>query len=398
MQVTLLEPWEHAVLLLMDGSRSAHAISELLAPSIDDQTIDDEVVDRCLRYLRRQGLTVEPPAEPSAAPGPRTMAELQSAYAEWHKEPAKTGQHKDWLAPPLPGTGANIAPSLSPTVAMPRRQRGVGTTLLLAEADSLLGARTGDQQTETAVPVAEPQATQVLRAMDASGADELDVLSAVDSAVREANAVVSRSRLGASEIRADDVVRPGEVGLRPTMVGQPPARADEETSTMIPTFGDDALPHSATMETTSPGKLIAAPQTRARTVSTGARPPPGLTREIVEHLRALGEEDEDAGLGDVLGELDTAELMVASAHFARLRHGVPGSRRLTALVTTLESLVRQEAESAPSLSPRTARTPFHAVVQAIIDDAVAAGRCPGCLSLAAVGFRHCGSCGFEPSC
>ncbi len=415
-QVTLLEPWEHSVLLLLDGTRTVHDVVDLLAPSVDGQSIDEEIVARCFRYFRRQSLTVD--AEPRIRPGPRTMADLQAAYAEWHKEPMSTEQHAEWLAPPLPGTGMNIAPGLGPTTAMDKSNRGVGTTLLLAEADSLIASgATGDGATDAVVPVfvsrqrpkvlvpaAPPQVLAELDASDGESGD-LDVLSAVDSAVREASAVVGRRDRSTHDTLPGGYTPPPESGLRPTIVGAEPAdgepaprdgealRSDDDTAALVQVYEGPEVPVE---ERTNPGKLIQPVDRRSRTVSTGARPPPGLTRAIVDRLRKIGAQSPAAGLADVIGGLEAADIAAAREHFSCLRTNVPSSRRLGALVSTLESL-GDDVVSAPALSPRIARSSFAEVIESIVADAAVAGRCAACLSPAANDFRRCGTCGFEPS-
>jgi hypothetical protein len=85
LRVTLLEPWEHAVLLLLDGQRTLDAVLALLAPEAEGQAIDRVLIERCVRGFLREGL-VEPEAEAAdvpPAPGPITLTALRLAALEW---------------------------------------------------------------------------------------------------------------------------------------------------------------------------------------------------------------------------------------------------------------------------------------------------------------------------
>lgn len=149
-RVTVLEPWEHAVLVLSDGSRGPAEIAKLLDEGVLGEPVTLDAVRRCLKLFEHQEL-IEPltpfGAEPPQVTGPRTLANLQLAYREWHKDPVKTGQilagshpfvHVDGIKP----TG------LSPTVALPDDDNGgppvaVGSTLVLGGAKS--GFEAGDR-------------------------------------------------------------------------------------------------------------------------------------------------------------------------------------------------------------------------------------------------------------
>ncbi|MCC7383952.1 MAG: hypothetical protein IT384_19075 [Deltaproteobacteria bacterium] len=191
-QVTLLEPWEHAVLVLCDGQRTAAEIVDLLAPSVEDQEIDAEVVHRCLKFFERESLIQHAGLRHSdqPPPGPTTMAELQRAYAEWHREPPKTGEHVG-LAPPYPRTGVRAPVGLEPTVAVPKRGAAdpaqVGTTLVLAGVSSVGGT-----------PAGRPTPWDAGRSRE----EVMDLLAAVDDAVAEAGAIDAREKLGRQLPRA----------------------------------------------------------------------------------------------------------------------------------------------------------------------------------------------------
>lgn len=214
-QVTLLEPWEHAVLLLCDGQRTAAEIVDLLAPSVEDQEIDAEVVHRCLKFFERESLILQAGLRHSdqPPPGPVTMAELQQAYGEWHREPPKTGQHAG-LPPPYPRTGVRAPVGLEPTVAVPKRGAAdpaqVGTTLVLAGVPSVGGA---------------PAARPIPRETGLNREEVIDLLAAVDDAVAEAGAIDAREKLGRQLPRA----RPVETGEVIVQESRPVAERPEIT-------------------------------------------------------------------------------------------------------------------------------------------------------------------------
>jgi hypothetical protein len=147
-QVTLLEPWEHAILVLCDGTRDATAIAKLLESGVDGEPIDLKTVRRSLKLFEREkliegGASRAPEAKallPSMSA--RTLANLQDAYREWHKDPVRTGQILSGVWPSFDQFKDAMRASLDPTVALPEdgigAPAGVGSTLFLAEAESLL--------------------------------------------------------------------------------------------------------------------------------------------------------------------------------------------------------------------------------------------------------------------
>lgn len=155
MTTTLLEPWEHAVLILCDGTHTPTEITGVLSPAIEGEPVDARSVQRCLKFFERERLidTAGLRRQPTlAAPGPRTLAGLQLAYREWHKDPVRTGQILSGLfPPPFPEPDGSVRAGLDPTVAVSREGEGkgsepvgVGTTLFLAQASSLLDAPVSD--------------------------------------------------------------------------------------------------------------------------------------------------------------------------------------------------------------------------------------------------------------
>jgi hypothetical protein len=189
-RVCLLEPWEHAVLVLCDGTRTARQILEVLDHPIDGETIDLKTVKRTVSSFELQRLLEEPgqqkeEAGPSA--GPRTLAGLQQAFREWHKDPAKTGQILSGIfTAPFVDPGSKKLPvGLEPTVALPEDEPkqpsapvAIGTQLVVGEQEegsdaraikSLLDSdeapgkltKSRDQDVETQVGSLEPDSAEV---------------------------------------------------------------------------------------------------------------------------------------------------------------------------------------------------------------------------------------------
>jgi len=130
-RVTLLEPWEHAVLVLCDGNRSATEIAAILAEGVEGEAVNEAAVSRCFKYFGREELFDGPREQPPA--GPRTLANLQQAYREWHKDPLRTGQIFAGLLP-FPMAPGPMPIGLEPTVALPDEPVEVGSTLVLGSS------------------------------------------------------------------------------------------------------------------------------------------------------------------------------------------------------------------------------------------------------------------------
>ncbi len=171
-RVTLLEPWEHAILVLSDGTRGPSQIAELLDEGVLGEAVTLEAVHRCLRFFEHQELIdVLSPfnGEPEPVTGPRTLANLQLAYREWHKDPVKTGQILAGTHPFVQVDG--ITPvGLSPTVALPDDDNGgppvaVGSTLVLGGSKSAFEA--GDRPLRSVFETSGDARTEI-GALDAS--------------------------------------------------------------------------------------------------------------------------------------------------------------------------------------------------------------------------------------
>ncbi len=204
---TLLEPWEHAILVLCDGSRTPAVLVDLLAPEVEGTPIDLEVVRRCLKFFERQGLITKVGLRASDAPppGPVTLTELQRAYAEWHKSPAD--QEPDTgVPPPIPRTSPKIAAGLDPTVSA--RQAGSSKSMLtgvhsLLDAAAAVEEDTGDlEETDPPMP---------------------DLMAALDDAMAEASQVERTERARKEKRRAGVEVAEAESRPRTSGVFAPPA-------------------------------------------------------------------------------------------------------------------------------------------------------------------------------
>lgn len=145
--VTLLEPWEHAVLILCDGTRDAVVIAKMLEKGVEGDTVELKGVQRTFKYFEREKLVEVSGKKPQSLPpaGPRTLAEIQLAYREWHKDPVRTGQIlSGLLPPPVIEPPSDLRSGLDPTVALPEddaEHKGsvaIGSMLVLAGSESLL--------------------------------------------------------------------------------------------------------------------------------------------------------------------------------------------------------------------------------------------------------------------
>ena len=457
--VTILEPWEHAALVLCDGTRTASEIADLLAT--DDESIELEDVERCLKYFERQALIDEIGLRVSddAPPGPRTLAEIQLAYNEWHREPIKTGQFPDWLAPSFPGLASPLQTGLDPTMAFEKMGGGqrtaVGSTIVLADAESVLI----DSQPGTPIgsdngtgESTDSQMRAVLARLEI-GEDEiseedsdlLDVLSAVDQAVSEADALDARGEIVEPPLsRLQEMLRNAsvnaDIALNPTMVGVPAESAGritrvidhgehseaQETIAAVPVFEEkttrtryprdatpvDAIrppiadapaptyrPHDDTH--TELGVMVHAPEERSRTVSTGAAVDVSLRRERFDRLISTGgAADRRAGarnaatIDDVVGSLAADDLEQTLVHFQQLSERLPRNRKIASFAQTLQAGVNPGRST--SAARRRLTQSFNIMFREIMDEAVEAGRCPVCLARGPAQFKRCTGCGYQP--
>ncbi len=242
-RVTLLEPWEHAVLVLCDGTHTPRQMLDVLDHPIEGETVDLKSVQRALRFFEQQDV-IEPiglvKQEEQRTPGARTLAGLQQAYREWHKDPAKTGQILSGVLPlPYPDPSNMKVPiGLDPTVALPedeekpRHPVAIGTTLVVGdlsdepdgramksllqkqdEPSTMVGSLAGDGQAEVAAGEFEEDELEL-------GGKLSDLLAAVDNDFAE---VEKREREREAKNKTD---RP-KAKKAPPPVGRPIAGVAE---------------------------------------------------------------------------------------------------------------------------------------------------------------------------
>lgn len=268
-RVTLLAPWEHAILVLCDGARTANEIAELLRDGVDGEPVSTAGVRRSFQFFRQQGLT-DSEDDPLPPPGPKTLANLQQAYREWHKDPAKTGRIlSGLLSPPLMNDPPPFRPSLGPTVALPDPEDrpnpvSVGSTLVVDgppgdESRALRSVldRAGAETEARSLPASEPVAV-----VDEELANVADLLAAVD--VELADVVASSGLAEASDTDRDaawpDVDAANTAGAEATSI------VDRPKSSANPPLERDADPRSVTepRDETQTGTLLPEPARRFR--------------------------------------------------------------------------------------------------------------------------------------
>lgn len=266
-RVTLLEAWEHAILVLSDGSRGVLEIASMLAGGIEGEPVTPGAVRRCLKFFERQEL-IEPaglcssPALPPA--GPQTLAGLQLAYREWHRDPVRTGQIlAGFLDPPFVRLDGSAPVGLDPTVALPEDDElepkpvAVGTTLVLGDGQSafsqaralrslLDGGASRDAPTQVGA-LAEDESDDELLELD----DVAELLAAVDgdfAAIGEEAPVhkpppVGRAIAGEAEIPAARDRRKPSTKVQMKSPGAPVVRLPASVATEV----EDAREATRTM-------------------------------------------------------------------------------------------------------------------------------------------------------
>ncbi len=200
-QGTLLEPWEHGVLVLCDGTRDAVTIAKMLEKGVDGEVVDLRAVQRCFKYFEREKLC-EPQvgrrAQSLPPAGPHTLAEIQHAYREWN--PERSGVIAAWLPPPVidPSRDLQIRPGLDPTVALPGDEAAtdkpsvtIGSMLVLAGSESVLStAKPQRPEPETVIgplgmPAGLPDMSKTPPEPLDVGSDIQALLASVDDDVRD---------------------------------------------------------------------------------------------------------------------------------------------------------------------------------------------------------------------
>lgn len=162
--VVLLEPWEHAILVLCDGTRTLFEIGEVLEEGVEGEPVTHGGIERTLEMFEHHQL-IEPmhrgESKARKTASPRTIAGLQQAYREWHKDPSKTGQILAGVLPaPFLEPPGVMPVGLSPTVALPEEEEAapvaVGTTLVLGSSTDSFEDQGLRSVLEGAVPSAQP--------------------------------------------------------------------------------------------------------------------------------------------------------------------------------------------------------------------------------------------------
>lgn len=225
-QATLLEPWEHGVLVLCDGTRDAAMIAKMLEKGVDEEPVDLRGVQRCFKYFEREKLTeAQVGKKPQSLPpaSPKTLAEIQLAYREWHKDPEKSGVISAWLPPPMidpAARGLELRSGLDPTVALPDDETGekpsvaIGSMLVLAGSESLLASpnpKPKRDEPETLIgplgqPAGLPELSNTPEPIDVDP-DIQALLASVDEDVREVESREAKA-LAKKQKKAARVVPP----------------------------------------------------------------------------------------------------------------------------------------------------------------------------------------------
>ena len=272
----------------------------------------------------------------------------------------------------------------------------------------------------------------------------LDVLSVLEKAVDEANALDARARVASMPSEPDEppaealeeMLRNARVNadaaLNPTMVAPPSdddghqtARitdweADDETKDTIalhPAY--DQQTQRTILTARDNGSIdvstISPPETetqngvmvhsqmpdRVRTVSTGARPDPTIARDLFDRIITTGRACDrrggkrgSASVNQVVAAL-AEDMGDAARHFSDLAARVPKARKLAAMSVAFMTLADPD-RAETSAGSRAGRPSFSPLLRAAIDELVGAGRCPSCISRTSAGFLKCSTCGYTP--
>ena len=186
LEVTLLLPWENAVLVLCDGSRTVFDLSKLLEEH-GEQPKPIADIERCLASFKTARLIDElaPPRGRQALPRSRTVAELQQAYMEWHKVPDQRSQllqgymPADMPDPFVDEPKAFIPKGRSPTVAHPQNAPKNDSPWAPRDYDSLPPSELETHQVGFYDPLGFQEAASAYEEAESSGRPTLPMTSAV---------------------------------------------------------------------------------------------------------------------------------------------------------------------------------------------------------------------------
>lgn len=397
LKVTVLEAWEHAVLLLCDGTRDPGTIAELMGPA-DGASGDEASVRAAIEFFARENLVLVERQRASprfASAGPQTRAQLLSAYDEWHKE--------------APSTGARAAPD-SPfgEAGPPAMKPGLGPTVALSggEDDDAPRHRVGSVLVAAAV---EPSAP-----VHGDGAHE------PGDAPPEGAAGTAVGRM-VPEPAPTGPWGPAEVGGAASATEELEARSpvepedpDESDLGEEPTFDHRAAGRGFSGEAKRFARQGRRPTLdRAATQLAGGAP--GVSA-VFARLRAAGvrprgeAQPRRGGRGrrrDVssadrfeegLAHLERGDLAFALRHFRSLARRMPDSRRVQAFVRAIEDVALHTEDRMEDTAPielNELRARALSGLDSALDEAMRHGRCPSCFTEVAAGARLCPHCGFS---
>lgn len=400
--MVLLETWEHAVLVLSDGEHTAESMAPAISRGLRGLSLAE--VAGCIERLETEGLleiektleeTVEEPSPPLA--GPRTLAGLQQAYREWHRDPVKTGQiFVGELPEPFPGDGLRPSPvGLGPTVSVEdaRPSFRIGATFVVGQdgraeeapaVASLLDGPPEDAPTQDAPtrigPPPAPEAASGPEETDEVGLAEL--LAAVDSELssfdeEEATQVPAPPAPPDVKARGAGQRMSGEAAV-------PAGRADRPSSTNIETSPPTLAPTVVAPEPDEYTMLVAGRRRGSRAPTEAAAE--GPARAAFGWLRKAGEAgaSRPGGFTSVLSEASSTELAGIMGHLRRLIAARPEVSEVSALLAQVESAGRGEDVARDG--------GFFGAAHA----SARAGTCPSCVREGGPDFRVCPHCGYAP--
>ena len=396
-QVALLEDWEYAALVLCDGERAEDEILELLSSGELNEVINKPELRRCLKFFESKTL-IEPLGllrTQTIVDSPRTMAELQLAYEEWHKEPVATGQFPSWLAPWSAEEPQSHPPSMEPTmtqIPLPRAPPvQVGSTIELDAADSLLVNPVVPREKIEEEPTDSPnslkpntQAHKILSAVYSDESEELaseyeapkmNILFAVDEAV----SAVEQSDAAAIPLTASS---PAEKPMRFSQM--------EDSATVQVRTVSSAPPDDRAQT------RVAKSQPPARRMETVATTPgyEPIFRTWINHTR---EQMSARPLGSLvplrrtLVSFDQNRWSDLAKHVDDLMGLLPHEDALDTMALALRwAKARGQGEPPPAQSEDAA-----ALLADILRSAKSAGVCAVCLQKQTPRFLQCSRCGFR---
>jgi hypothetical protein len=395
-QVALLEAWEYAVLVLCDGERPDTEILELMRASEPDELIDTLSLRRCLKFFESKEL-IEPIGllrTATTLDNPKTMAELQLAYEEWHKEPVATGQFPSGLAPWSADDPQMHPPSLEPTqtqIPWPQaRPVQVGSTLELGSVDSLLlnpVVASVEMKQEPTDPSnsfkTNTQAKKILNAVydtdgslvDAYNKPRMNVLVAVDEAV--------------SAIENPDASPVPEASASESSKGVRFSRLEEDATVQVRTVKARNSSDRAATNITGVG----APE-RVETIASAPERGMAFREWLVSTKRAFAA----LPLGDSLSlrlsvaGLQRQGLLQLNEHLTSLSGLLLNDDATTVVIEGIEAICQGRERSSMVLDDEDAAS----LLAEILRQAKSAGVCPICLRVQALRFLMCASCGFRP--